>query len=377
MYRATRLRPRLRWQRPKPTAQFSRRSLVTDADVDRARQYCIAQLSQDQETDGTRQSDYDAFLIRNFIPQSRRDAYDAFRALNIELVRLPELVSNPTIGQLRVQFWRDAINNTFAGRPPKEPIMILLHDVLSRLAKTSESNPSSIKFWLLRMISTREKHMDNRPFPSLSALEDYAENTYSTLMYSTLAALSIQSTHIDHLASHIGKACGIAAVCKGIPVLASPAPSVKSPDGANVAASRNPVLLLPLDIMAETGLREEDFYRHGPKAEGFQDAVFTVTTRANDHLITAREMLKNIRAGEHPGHEYEHQDEKQHEYSNSDPGQEGLETLLQRGFGVILEAVPANDYLTRLEAVNFDPFTVKSSWKLPWRLWRTHRTQQF
>ncbi|KAF2962791.1 hypothetical protein GQX73_g10787 [Xylaria multiplex] len=305
------------------------------------------------------QSDYESFLIRNFIPSSRRDAYDAFRALNLELVRLPEQVSTLAIGQLRMQFWRDAISNTFAGRPPKEPIMILLHKVLSRLAKTSpESNPSSIRFWLLRMISTREKYMDNRPFPSLSALEDYAENTYSTLMYSTLAALSVQSMHVDHLASHIGKACGIAAMCRGIPILASPIPPVKSPDGTSVVASRNPIILLPLDIMAETGLREEDLYRHGPKAEGFQDAVFKVATRANDHLITAREMLKNIRAGEPPGHEYEHWGEEQHVYPDSDAGQESVDPLLRRGFGVLLESVPAHDYLTRLEAENFDPFTL-------------------
>lgn len=276
-----------------------------------------------------------------------------------------------------MQFWRDAINNTFAGRPPKEPIMILLRAVLSRLAEADPGNStSSIRFWLLRMVSTREKHMDNRPFPSLSALEDYAENTYSTLMYSTLAALSIQSTHMDHLASHIGKACGIAALCRGIPVLAAPAPSVKSPDGASVAASRNPVLLLPLDVMAETGLREEDVYRHGPEAEGFQDAVFTVATRANDHLITAREMLKNIRAGEHPGHEYEHQNEEHHGHPESSLGQESIDPLLRRGLGVLLESVPANDYLTRLETENFNPFKVKAGWKLPWRLWRSYKTQQ-
>ncbi|KAI1743468.1 Squalene/phytoene synthase [Xylaria scruposa] len=354
--------------RSKLVLQFSRRTLVTDADVAKARQYCVTQL---------RQSDNDSFLIRHFIPESRRDAYDAFRALNLELVRLPELVSNPTIGQLRMQFWRDAINNTFAGRPPKEPIMILLHAVLLRLASADPRNsPSSIRFWLLRMIATREKHMDNRPFPSLAALEDYAENTYSTLMYSTLAALSVQSTHMDHLASHIGKACGIAALCRGIPVLAAPAPAVKSPDGANVAASRNPVLLLPLDVMAETGLKEEDVYRHGPEAEGFQDAVFTVATRANDHLITAREMLKNIRAGEDPGHEYEHQNEEQHEHPDSNLGQESIDPLLRRGLGVLMEGIPANDYLARLEAENFNPFKVKSSWKLPWKLWRSYKTKQ-
>ncbi|KAI0874420.1 squalene/phytoene synthase [Hypoxylon argillaceum] len=366
MYRVIRAHRGPQW--PKSTVQLSRRTIVTDVDVDKARRYCVAQL---------RQSDYDAFLIRNFIPESRRDAYDAFRALNLELVRLPELVSNHTIGQLRIEFWRDAVNKTFAGRPPKEPIMILLHNVLSRLADTEpENSPSSIRFWLLRMISTREKHMDNRPFPTLSALEEYAENTYSTLMYATLAALSVQSMHVDHLASHIGKACGIAAVCRGISILVSPTPAVKSPGGTNVAASRSPVLLLPLDIMSETGLKEEDVYRHGPKAEGFEDAVFKVATRANDHLITAREMLKNIRAGEHPGHEYEHQGEEQHEYPDSDSSQGSIDPQLRRGFGVLLEAVPCNDYLARLENENFNPFTVKSSWKLPWRLWRAHKTQQ-
>lgn len=303
--------------------------------------------------------------------------YDAFRSLNLELVRLPELVSNPSIGQLRMQFWRDAVNNTFAGRPPKEPIMILLHDALLRLAESSPySAPSSIKFWLLRVIGTREKYMDNRPFPSLGALEEYAENTYSTLMYAMLAALSVQSMHVDHLASHIGKACGIAAVCRGIPVLASPSPPVKSPNGASVSASRNPVLLLPLDVMAETGVREEDVYRHGPDAEGFQDAVFKTATRANDHLITAREMLKNMRAGQDPGHEYEHKGEETHHYADSGLDQEGVDSSLRRGFGVLLEGVPAQDYLTRLQAENFNPFTVKASWKVPLRLWRAYKTWQ-
>ncbi len=214
---------------------------------------CCGERDVQVEIDGNRKSDYDSYLIRTFIPKSRQDAYDAFRALNLELVRLPELVSNPTIGQMRIQFWRDAVNNTFAGRPPKEPIMILLHKVLQELSHASpDSSPSSIRFWLLRLINTRATYMDNRPFTGLSSLEEYAENTYSTLMYSTLAALPIRSVEMDHLASHIGKACGIVAVLRGIPVLAAPSPPVKSPGGAEAASGRNPILLLPLDVMAET-----------------------------------------------------------------------------------------------------------------------------
>lgn len=276
-----------------------------------------------------------------------------------------------------MKFWRDAVNNTFAGKPPKEPIMILLHKVLTDLREADPSfSASSVKFWLLRLINTREKYMDNRPFTSLSALEDYAENTYSTLMYSTLATLPINSMHMDHLASHIGKACGIVAVLRGIPFLAAPSPPVKSPHGANVGSGRNPVLLLPLDVMAEAGLREEDVYRNGPRAEGFGDAVFKVATRANDHLITAREMMKNIKAGNNPGHEYEHQDEVEHRHADGDLGSEETNRSLKHGFSVMLEAVPANDYLERLEGTNFDPFAVRSSWKLPWRLWRALNTKQ-
>ena len=292
-------------------------------------------------------------------------------------MRLPELVSNPTIGQMRMQFWRDAVNRTFAGSPPKEPIMILLHKALQELREIApDARPSSIKFWLQRLINTREKHMGDRPFASLASLEEYAENTYSTLMYSTLAALPVQSMHVDHLASHIGKACGIVAVLRGIPVLAAQSPPVKTPSGAAAASGRNPVLLLPLDVMAEARLREEDVYREGPRAQGFQDAVFTVATRANDHLITAREMLKNIRSGSGPGHDYEHGAEAEHQHPEEAAGSDETSRDIRRAFGVLLETVPAQDYLSRLESMNFDPFAVRSSWKLPWSLWRAYKKQQ-
>lgn len=325
----------------------------------------------------TRKGDYDAYLIRQFVPKPARDSYDALRTLNLELARLPETVSNPTIGRLRMQFWRDAVNNTFAGNPPREPISMVLHKAITDLAERSHSGSAkSLKFWLLRLISTREHHMDNRPFPSLAALEDYGENTYSTLMYMTLAAMPVRSVHVDHLASHIGKACGIVATLRGIPVLAAPSQPIQPRSGVDVGPARAPALLLPLDVMAEVGLREEDVFRKGPGAEGLQDAVFKVATRANDHLITAREMLSNLQAGRDPGHEYEHEGETEHVYAKEGTGDDGASQDIHRGFGALLEAVPAADYLSRLEAADFDPFKVKSSWKLPWRIWQALKNER-
>ncbi|KAI6265133.1 hypothetical protein MCOR07_006262 [Pyricularia oryzae] len=341
-----------------------RRGIVTETDVEKARAYCVNQL---------RHGDYEAYLIRRFLPPSAQDAYDAFRTLNLELARLPETVSNPLIGQMRMQFWRDSINSTFAGNPPREPISILLHKVISDLGR--RGSPSSIKFWLLRLLSTREQYMDNRPFASLAVLEDYGENTYATLMYATLAATGLRSLHVDHLASHIGKACGIAAILRGVPVLAAPRPPVQSPLGEN-SSNAGPALLLPLDVMAKAGVREEDVFRRGPEAPGLQDAIFEVATRANDHLITAREMLKNLKAGQNPGHDFEHEGESEHVYDAKDASAERTKLEVQRGFGTLLEAIPAADFLQRLENANFDPFRVKSSWKLPWSLWRAAQKQQ-
>lgn len=343
------------------------RGIVTDADVEQARKYCLNQL---------RHGDYDSYLIRQFVPRSSRDAYDALRTLNLELARLPETVSSPIIGKFRLQFWRDTITKVFAGDPPREPISILLHKAITDLSsRAGNISVKSMKFWLLRLINAREQYMDNRPFTSLAALEEYAENTYSTMMYTTLAAMPLNSMHMDHLASHIGKACGIVAILRGVPILAAPSAPVKTP-GGDVPAARNPVLLLPLDVTAQVGLKEEDVFRQGPNAPGLQDAIFNVATRANDHLITAREMLKNLHAGIDPGHEYEHQGEAEHTYPSKQVGTGDDQKDLARGFGVLLEAVPAADYLARIEGVDFDPFKVRSSWKLPWRVWQALKRQQ-
>ncbi|KAI9159022.1 NADH dehydrogenase-like protein [Paramyrothecium foliicola] len=338
------MRPRLAGASVRRLVQASsRRNYATDTDVDSARRYCLAQLQH---------SDYDAHLIRRFVPTPVQDTYAALRALNLELVRLPELVSNPTIGALRMKFWQESIDNTFAGRPPREPICLLLDKSLKQLEeRAGAGTKKSIKFWISRLIKTREKYMDNRPYSSLASLEEYGENTYSTLMYATLASMPLRSMEVDHLASHIGKACGIVAVLRGIPVLAAPSQAVKTPSGSTAPSTREPTLRLPLDVMAEEGVKEEEVFRQGPNAPGLQDAVFKVATRANDHLITAREMLKRLKAGEDAGHDFEHQGEGEHIYMEQDDPRRDIKS----SFGVLLEAIPAAYYLESLEKANFDP----------------------
>lgn len=228
--------------------------------------------------------------------------------------------------------------------------------------------------------------MDNQPYPTLDALESYAENTYSTLIYLTLASLPMHSLAVDHLASHIGKATGIAAILRGLPLIAFPPPPNHHSNNAGLnagsrgnAGNQQGAVLLPLDIMAAAGVKEEEVLRQGAQAPGLKDAVFQVATRANDHLITAREMLKNLKQGKTAGHDFEHEGEEGHQDYESTHKDTATAEQIERGFGALMPALPTRLWLEQLEKANFDVFKNDlrtTDWKLPMKAyWAFSRKQ--
>ena len=139
--------------------------------------------------------------MRPFIPPSAQAAYLCVRAFNVTLAAVADNVSTPAVGALRMQYWRDAIARTFDGRPPKEPVAVLLSHVLGGVS--SGQSPGLSRAWFTRVIDARARRLHNPPFPDLAALEAYAEHTYSTLLYLTLSGVPLASVTADHLASHV------------------------------------------------------------------------------------------------------------------------------------------------------------------------------
>ncbi|KAI5285351.1 hypothetical protein KEM52_002477 [Ascosphaera acerosa] len=289
---------------------------------------------------------------------------------------------------MRLQFWRDALTAAASASasasgppPPREPIALLLASALDSLrARTGRANPVS-KGWLLRLVAAREQSLRNPAFTSLDALEHYAEHTYSTLLYLTLSALPLASVTADHLASHVGKAAGIAAVLRGVPLNAFP-PGASA--GQSSGGSGRASVTLPLDVLAQAGVREEDVFRYGADAPGLRDAVFAVATRASDHLLTARQMLRNLQAGRDVGHAFEHEGEEGHDHAaagrpaGSSAGSGALQEV-NRGFGVLMPAVPTAMWLDELQRQDFDVFSPRlrtTSWTLPWRAFRAYQTRR-
>lgn len=288
------------------------------------------------------------------------------------------------IGQMRHQFWKDTINKTFDGNPPNEPVAVLL------AAYISSTGNRLNKTWFHKVNSAREENLLRPGFASLPNLETYAEATYSTLLYLTLSALPLNSLTADHIASHIGKATGIAAVLRGVPLLAFPGPPnshSNNPPGQGLPMTRDRqrVINLPLDVMSQCGVHEQDIYKNAANAEGLKDAVFTVATRASDHLITARSLLKDIKSRESPNHEFEHAEDEGHDYTDQQqgdhPAADARKNDVERAFGTFMgPAVSTQLWLDRLQKVDFDIFDNSlrmAEWKLPFVAWWKNRQFTF
>ena len=198
------------------------------------------------------------------------------------------------------------------------------------------------------------------------------------------------SVTADHVVSHIGKAVGITTVLRGLPLIAFPAPPNHHSNAASLGGTlqaqrtNQGSVTLPLDVMARVGVREEDVLRSGAEARGLRDAVFEVATRASDHLITARQMLKNVKAGEDIGHAFEHEAEEEHQYHDASAVAKGKEERQRQeilnAFGVFMPAVSTRLWLDKLQKVDFDVFRGelrRREWKLPFKAYFAYRRKIF
>ncbi|KAI0354968.1 hypothetical protein OH77DRAFT_1425581 [Trametes cingulata] len=281
--------------------------------------------------DLVRTRDYESYLIGSFYPRQFQGAFFALRAFYVELASIQDSVSNSIIGKMRMQFWRDAIKGIVDGRPPRHPIALALHE-----ASQTARLPA---YHLRRIIDARDAELHTPTHLTLESLTAHAESTASTFFYLLLSLLNLSSSEtFSHAASHLGVAQSIQVLLRALPYHASKGRMV-----------------IPAEITARHGVRQEDVFRMGGNAEGISDAVFEFATVANDNLLTARAMFKQAGGGEGG-------------------------KVPRVAMPVFLYGIPTRDYLGRLEAVNFDAFHPSlqlRDWKLPYRIWRGYYKGEF
>jgi phytoene synthase len=149
-----------------------------------------------------RRLDPDRWLASRFIADpERRAEVVALYALNDELARVGETVTQPLIGEIRLAWWRDRIEDLFNGRPvPAQPALRALAAPIGdgRL-------PQSL---FEAMIEARHLDLDAVPFADSSALARYLDGTAGAVM--GLAALTLSPEAPLAAVIQAGRAWGMA-----------------------------------------------------------------------------------------------------------------------------------------------------------------------
>ncbi|KAJ8325229.1 hypothetical protein QVD99_005988 [Batrachochytrium dendrobatidis] len=286
-----------------------------------SRQLLTSNQSEKYCMDLVRTHDYEQFLITLFTPEFARQTVWALKAFNVETAIIRDAVTDVNIGSMRIQWWRDAIEKTFQGSAPNHPVMMAL-------AKSLESTRLS-RMWFTKILAAREANLRDTQHTTIADLEAYSENTMSSLIYLHLEALGVTDVNAEHAASHSGKAIGITTALRSTPF--------------NISKQR---FYLPTEIMAQHQVVTEDIFRFGSN-EHLLDAVFTIATRANDQILTARSFSKDVPITAIPA---------------------------------LLPLILGDNYLTNLQKANFnvfDPSLQKKSLFLQFYIWNLARKNKY
>jgi NADH dehydrogenase [ubiquinone] 1 alpha subcomplex assembly factor 6 len=258
-----------------------------------------------------RQHDRDRFQTALFAPAARREALFALYAFNYEIARVRESVREPMLGEIRLQWWREAIATGFAGGAPRR------HEIVEAVSETIRSHRLS-RVHFDRLIDARERDFDPEPPASLAALEEYAENSSAPLILLALEVLEAADPATQEVARDIGIAYALSGMLRALPHL------------AGIGRAVLPADLAPgLDLNQLSGKTVPLVLR---------EAVAAIAAVATRRLAAARARRREMPA---------------------------------RALPALLPAIVAASALRRLERAGFDPFApglAESDPRQPWRL---------
>jgi len=158
-----------------------------------------------------RSLDRDRYLASLFAPDDARRHLFALYAFNAEIARARELVSEPMAGEMRLQWWRDAVDGIYDGPAPDQP-------VAQELARAVEAGGFD-RHGLLNLLEARAFDLYDDPMPSLDTLEGYLGETSSAVIQMASLILSgAEGGQAANAAGHAGLAYGLTGLMRAVPI---------------------------------------------------------------------------------------------------------------------------------------------------------------
>ena len=279
----------------------------------------------DTVRDAARDGEPDRTIAALFAPAEARAGLLAVAGFAAEVGRIGSQVREPMMGEIRLQWWLDALTQGRHGARSGHPVADALVDAIARHALPHEP--------FERILEARGADVLNQLFADDAALKDYLAATEGLVF-----ALSVAILTGSEVAAHPSlRSAGIAyGLARGL--------------GRLPASLRHGAVLLPLTRLAEAGVSPEALEQR-PLAAGIEAAVETI----------ARGLELRARAG---------LDQARLELAGM--GRAALPALLPLAMVEPYFAVQNRKGYRRLtQVVEPTPLT-----RL-WRLWRGHRRGRF
>ena len=154
-------------------------------------------------------ADPDRFLSAMTAAPEDRAALFPLYAFNVEVARAPWVTSEPGLAEIRLQWWRDALDEIFAGRGVRR------HEVVTPLAEVIGAHDLP-RYPFEALIDARAFDIYADGHAGRPALDAYLDATAGGLM-----RLAVRATGEarDTLAGHVGWAQGAAGLLRALPAL--------------------------------------------------------------------------------------------------------------------------------------------------------------
>jgi phytoene/squalene synthetase len=154
--------------------------------------------------------DPDRFLAVMAAPAEARAQLFPLYAFNLEVARAPWVTEEPLIAEMRLQWWRDVVDNAASGAARAHEVAGPLHDLIRDFGLPVEV--------LDRLIAARRWDIHREPHADLAALETYLEDTGAGLMWLAARALGAPDTAEEAVRAY-GWAAAAANYLRALPQL--------------------------------------------------------------------------------------------------------------------------------------------------------------
>lgn len=260
-----------------------------------------------------RERDHDRYIADLFAPEPARRHLFALHAFDTEIARIRFVVSEPALGEIRLQWWRDSVvDRQGAGSPLAEALLAAI-DAHGLPKATFDA-----------YLTARIFDLYNDAMPTMADFEGYAgETTAAMLQLSAVVLLGAAAEATADASGHAGVAIALRDALLGFAVDA-----------------RRSQLFLPRDRFETAGVSPDEAFA-GRRTDGLDRALADLRRAALEHADKAAASLRSLPQAVRPAF---------------------LPLALVR---------PDLDRLARA-----GPFTAASlppRWRRQWRLWRAAR----